>query len=95
MTPRARRCWRRLDGPAPTKPPGRRPSRAIRNEAGWMSADILRVLEIAARLRVRLLATFTPAVAELMHDALVRLAPVLRALEDAIGTATGQSGPCP
>jgi hypothetical protein len=84
---------RRLTGPTPSKPPGPRPSRAARNEADWMSADILRVREIAARLEARLLSTpletFTPAAAELMRDALVRLSPVLRALDGVIGTVTG------
>jgi ParB-like chromosome segregation protein Spo0J len=84
---------RRLTGPTPSKPPGPRPSRAARNEADWMSADILRVREIAARLEARLLSTpletFTPAAAELMRDALVRLSPVLRALDGVIGSVTG------
>ena len=84
---------RRLDGPAPQQAPGPRPSRAIRSEADWMSADILRVREVAARLEARLLATpleaLTPAAAELVGDALVRLVPVLRALEDVIGAVTG------
>lgn len=84
---------RRLDGPAPHPPPGLRPSRATRSEADWMSADILRVREVAARLEARLVATpleaLTPAAAELVRDALVRLVPVLRALEGVIGTVTG------
>lgn len=90
---RERLLEQRLLGPAPGKPPGPRPARAVRNEADWMSADILRVREIAARLEVRLVATplptFAPAAAELMHDALVRLSPVLRALDRVIGTVTG------
>ena len=84
---------RRLDGPAVQTPPGPRPSRAVRSEADWMSMDILRVREIAARLEARLLAApldvFAPAAAELMRDALVRLSPVLRALDHVIGTVTG------
>lgn len=84
---------RRLDGPAPQRPSGRRPSRAMRSEADWMSADILRVREVAARLEARLVATpleaLTPAAAELVRDALVRLVPVLRALEGVIGDAVG------
>ncbi len=84
---------RRLDGPAVQTPPGPRPSRAVRSEADWMSMDILRVREIAARLEARLLAApldvFAPAAAELMRDALVRLSPVLRALDRVIGTVTG------
>lgn len=83
---------RRLDGPAPQAPSGRRPSRAVRSEADWMSADILRVREVAARLEGRLCATpleaLTPAAAELVRDALVRLVPVLRALDGVIGTVT-------
>lgn len=57
-----------------------------------MSADILRVREVAARLTARLGATplevFEPAASELLHEALVRLSPVLRSLDDAIGAAT-------
>ena len=90
---RERLLEQRLQGPAPGEPPGPRPARAVRNEADWMSADILRVGEIAARLEVRLVATplltFAPAAAELMHDALARLSPVLRALDRVIGTVTG------
>jgi hypothetical protein len=87
---------RRLDGPAPNKSPGPQPSRAARNEADWMSADILRVVDLAARLQARLmsspLSVFTPAAAELLMNALVRLSPVLRALDGAIADATGQAG---
>jgi hypothetical protein len=83
---------RRLDGPGPDKPSGAAPSRALRSEADWMSADILRIRELAARLEARLYATplavLTPAAAELLRDALVRLLPVLRALEAVIVTAT-------
>ena len=57
-----------------------------------MSADILRVHEIAARLEARLLATpletFAPAATELIRDALVRLPPVLRALDLVIARVT-------
>jgi hypothetical protein len=85
---------RRLDGAVPGKAPGPRATRALRSEADWMSADILRVRTIAARLEARLLSspleTFTPAAAELMRDALVRLSPVLRALDGVIGAVTGQ-----
>ena len=84
---------RRLDGPTPSALPGPTPSRAVRSEADWMSADILRVRDIAARLEARLmrspLEVFTPAAAELMRDALVRLSPVLRALDGVIGRVTG------
>lgn len=87
---------RRLDGAAPNTPPGPRPSRVARSEADWMSADILRVVELAARLQARLmsspLSTFTPAAAELLMDALVRLSPVLRALDGVIVGVTGREG---
>jgi hypothetical protein len=36
------------------------------------------------------LSTFTPAAAELLRDALARLAPVLRALVQVIATVVGQ-----
>lgn len=89
---RAALLVRRLDGPALQKPPGPRPSRAVKSQADWMSMDIVRVREIAARLEARLLATplevFAPAAAELMRDALVHLSPVLRALDRVIGTVT-------
>ena len=59
-----------------------------------MSTDILRIREVAARLEARLLSTpldtFAPAAAELMRDALVRLSPVLRALDGVIGRVVGQ-----
>jgi len=81
---------RRLEGPLPQKPPGPRPSRAMRNEADWMSSDILRVHELAARLQARLLSTplaaLTPPAAELIGEALVRLQPVLRALDGVIAS---------
>ena len=84
---------RRLDGPAIGSPPGPRPARTTRSDADWMSLDILRVREISARLEARLLSTplevLAPAAAELMRDALVRLVPVLRALDAIIGAVTG------
>jgi ParB-like chromosome segregation protein Spo0J len=86
---------RRLDGPAIGNPPGPRPLRAVRLESDWMSADVLRMHEIAARLEARLIATpletFTPAAAELLRDALGRLRPVLNALDRVICAATGQT----
>ena len=86
---------RRLDGPVIGKPPGPRPARAARSDADWMSLDILRVREIAARLEARLLSmpleVFAPAAAELIRDALTRLSPVLRALDGVIVTVTGQA----
>lgn len=85
---------RRLDGPAISKPPGPRPARPTRSDADWMSLDILRVHEIAARLEARLLSTpldvFAPPAAALMRDALARLSPVLRALDGVIATVTAQ-----
>jgi ParB-like chromosome segregation protein Spo0J len=84
---------RRLEGPVLASSPGPRPTRAVKSEADWMSGDILRVHAISARLEARLLATplsaFTPAAAELIHGALVRLRPVLRALDAVISTVTG------
>jgi hypothetical protein len=57
-----------------------------------MSADILKVREVAARLTARLgatpLETFPAAASELLRDALIRLVPVLRALDGVIETAT-------
>ena len=59
-----------------------------------MALDVARAHAIAARLETRLLAspleTFTPAAAELLREALGRLAPVLRALDAVIGNALGQ-----
>jgi ParB-like chromosome segregation protein Spo0J len=86
---------RRREGPRLVAQTGV-PPRAVRNEADWMSADVAKVREIAARLEARLLATplcaFTPAVAELLREALVRLCPVLRALDGVIGTVIGREG---
>jgi hypothetical protein len=84
---------RRLETPLTGALPGPRPKRAARNEADWMSADVLRVHEVAARLQARLLArppaTFAPAAGELIHDALRRLLPVLRSLDERIEQVTG------
>ena len=64
----------------------------MRNEADWISADILKARDVSARLQARLgankLETFTPAAAELLCDALVRLQPVLRSLDHVIDVAT-------
>lgn len=85
---------RRLDDYALTKTPGRRATRTMRSDADWMSQDILRLHQIAARLQARLgstpLAVFTPEAAELVHEALVRLSPVLRALDVTITAVTGE-----
>ena len=83
---------RRLDGPAITPPSGPRPSRAVRGEADWISGDIVRVRDIAARLEARLLATplevFAPPAAQLLRDELARLSPVLHALDGVIAAVT-------
>jgi ParB/RepB/Spo0J family partition protein len=92
---RAALLVRRLDGPAISTPPGPRPFRATRSDADWMTLDIVRVRDIAARLEARLLSTpldgFAPAVAELLRDELARLSPVLRALSGVIATVAGQA----
>jgi ParB-like chromosome segregation protein Spo0J len=89
---RATLLARRLEAPAALKGSGPRVTRAVRNEADWMSADILKARDIAARLAARLgatpLDTFTPAASELLREALVRLSPVLRALDGVIATST-------
>lgn len=81
---------RRLDGPLPGATPGPKLKPALRSEADWMSADIVRVHSVAARLEARLLATpletLTPAAAELIAGALMRLRPVLHALDSVIAT---------
>jgi ParB-like chromosome segregation protein Spo0J len=81
-----------LEGGAPNRPPGPPPSRAVRSEGEWMSADVLRIGELAGRLSARLLATpleaLTPASAELLRDALLRLLPVLHALQVVIARTT-------
>jgi len=86
---------RRLDGPAPPGPkPGPRPTRAVRNEADWMSADVSKVRELTARLEARLLATpletLPSGAAEILREALAALLPILRALDGAIRAATGR-----
>lgn len=83
---------RRLD--ALDTQPGRRAPRAVRSEADAMALDVARAHAIAARLETRVLAsplaTFTPAAAELLREALGRLSPVLRALDAVIGNALGR-----
>lgn len=82
----------RLEGPVIGKQPGPLPARQVRSDADWMSLDILRVREIAARLEARLLSTpleiVAPAAAELLRDALVQLLPVLHALACVIAGIT-------
>lgn len=91
---RATLLVRRLDDSSPAKLPGRRATCMVRSDADWMSQDILRLHQIAARLQVRLhstpLAAFTAEAAELVRDALVRLSAVLRALDAAIESVTGE-----
>lgn len=86
---------RRLEERSLAKLPGPRPTRTGRSEADWMSADILKAREVSARLQARLGATpldsFTPGAAELLRDALVRLQPVLRSLDQRIDAATRSS----
>jgi ParB-like chromosome segregation protein Spo0J len=90
---RAALLARRLDDAGPVMAPGRRATRAVRSDADWMSQDIARLHQVAARLQARLgstpLEVFTPAAAELVHDALVRLSAVLRALDVTIAAVTG------
>lgn len=90
---RAALLVQRLDGPLIGKRPGPSPARPVRSDADWMSLDILRVREIAARLEARLLSTpldaVAPGAAELLRDALVQLLPVLRALAGVIVSVTG------
>jgi len=89
---RAAMLERRLESPSTEAIPGPRPLRAARSEADLLSADILRIHEVSARLEARLLArpprTFTPAAAQLLHDALRRLSPVLRCLDAVIAHVT-------
>lgn len=91
---RAALITRRVDVPLGT-PPGPRPVRSTRTDSDWMSTDVLRLLEVSARLEARLLGTpletLTPAAAELLRDALGRLRPVLRALDGVICVVTGQT----
>ena len=91
---RAELLARRLHGPETSPKPGPRPTRAVRNEADWMSADVARLRELTARLEARLLATpletLPSGAAEILRDALAALSPVLRALDGAIRAATGR-----
>ena len=91
---RAELLARRLDGPAIGAKPGPRPARVVRNEADWVSADVARLRDLAARLEARLLATpletLPSGAAEILRDALAALSPVLRALDGAIRAATGR-----
>jgi hypothetical protein len=90
---RAALLARRLSGPETGSKPGPGPTRAVRNEADWMSGDLAKLRELAARLEARLLATpletLPSGAAEILRDALAALLPVLRALSGAIRAATG------
>jgi hypothetical protein len=85
---------RKLDNKALTNPPGPRPTRAVCNKADWMSADTMKTGELCARLSALLsatpLETFPPVAAELICEALERLPPALRALEQVIARVTKQ-----
>ena len=91
---RANLLARRLDALALDTQPGLHAPRVVRSEADAMALDIARAHAIAARLETGLLAsplaTFTPAAAELLREALGRLSPVLRTLVAVIGNALGQ-----
>lgn len=91
-----RRLDERVAGGSPA-PRAARPTRLARSDVDRMSLDILRMLEIAARLEARLLATpleaLAPAAAELIAAALARLAPVLRALGDVIAAVAAPTEP--
>jgi len=93
---RAALLKRHLERPVSAPRPGPRPSRRQRDEADWMSADVLRVHEISARLSARLLArplsSLAAAAAELLTDALRRLSPVLRSLDEVILRVTKDRG---
>ncbi len=94
---RAELLEQRLNGAAPEAVPGRRPTRALRNEADAMGADVLRIRDVAARLIARLsaapLEVFTPAATQLLREALVRLPPVLQALEQIITVRASEERP--
>lgn len=87
---RAAHLQRRLGASEVRTPPG--PKRAAKQEADWMSTDILRVHELVARLEARLMGTPLSALPrpaeQLVRDALVALVPVLRSLDGVIATAT-------
>ena len=91
---RAEQLTQYLDAPILGRKPGLRATRDARNEADWMSGDVAKIRDLAGRLEARLLATplgtLAPGAAEILHDALVRLSPVLRALDGAIHAATGR-----
>jgi hypothetical protein len=82
---------RRLEAPAPVTP--RTTDRPPKTEAQAIGEDIETLSRIAARLHVRLAATpliALGAAAEIVGDALARLAPVLRALSTTLTKVIGQ-----
>lgn len=76
--------------------PGPAPARAVRSEADWLAADLATLHRVAARVQARLLGTpllaFGPVVAELLEENLLRLVPVLAALNGTIATTTTPGG---
>jgi len=90
---------RRLETSPNTRCPGPRPKRSPRTEAEWMSADVLRLTEVAARLSARLMShpprSLPEAAADLVEDALRRLSPVLRSLDEVITRVTNGEDPAP
>jgi hypothetical protein len=93
-TTRAAFIARRLEMGAGPGPATARPTRALRNEADWMAADVATMLRVSARLQARLLATPLGALgapaASVVLDGLVALAPVLAALARTVATVTGE-----
>jgi hypothetical protein len=85
---RAQHLARRLENAVPGARSGQRPTRAARNEADWMSADIRTLRQVAARLSARLLAAPLGALgaeaAALVVESLTTLCPVLGALQHTI-----------
>ena len=90
---------RRLETSPTTRCPGPQPKRSPRTEAEWMSTDVLRLSEIAARLSARLMShpprSLPGAAAGLVEDALRRLSPALRSLDEVITRVTSGEEPAP
>jgi ParB-like chromosome segregation protein Spo0J len=89
---RAAQIARRMDAAWSSSRPAARPTRAVRCEADWMTADIRTLRDVAARLEARLLATplmvLGPQAAEIVAEGLVALVPILRALERTMAKVT-------
>jgi ParB-like chromosome segregation protein Spo0J len=89
---RAALLERRRAAPVAKSRPGPHPKRGGRKDADWMSADVLRVHELVARLEARLMATPLAALPlpaeQLVRDALLSLVPILRSLDGLIAAAT-------